>query len=65
MNSIRMAPNATVSQPSKAASACGSAVSKTAPTTEPNTDAMPPTTTIVTSSMEWKKSATLGVMKPT
>jgi hypothetical protein len=31
---------------------------------EPNTDAMPPTTTIVTSSIEWKKPAMPGVMKP-
>ena len=31
---------------------------------EPKIDAMPPTTTIVTSSIEWKKPARLGVMKP-
>ena len=35
MKIIRMAPKATVSQPSKVASACGSAVSSTAPTKEP------------------------------
>ena len=35
MQSIRIAPKATVSQPSNVASACGSAVSSTAPTSEP------------------------------
>jgi hypothetical protein len=35
MQAIRMAPKATVSQPSKVASACGKAVSSTAPTSEP------------------------------
>ncbi len=65
MQIIRMAPNTTVSQPSKVARAWGRAVSSTAPTREPYTEAMPPITTMVTSSMEWKKSARLGVTKPT
>ena len=35
MQAIRMAPKATVSQPSNAVNACGSAVNSTAPTSEP------------------------------
>ena len=35
MQNIRMAPNTTVSQPSNVDSACGSAVSRTAPISEP------------------------------
>ncbi len=37
----------------------------TAPKIAPKTEAMPPTTTMVTSSMEWLKPATPGVKKPT
>ena len=35
-----------------------------APMTAPKVDDMPPNTTIATSSMEWKKLALPGVMKP-
>ena len=65
MNSIRIAPKMTVSQPSKVASACGNAVRSAAPSREPQTEAMPPTTTMVISSIEWKKSAKPGVTMPT
>src|SRR5258706_6401721 len=62
---IKMTPKTTVSHPSNADNSCGSMVRITAPRMEPNTEAMPPTMTMVTSSMEWKKPATLGVTKPT
>ena len=65
IDSIKIVPKATVSQPSNVVSACGSAVSSTAPITEPYTEAMPPTTTMVTSSIECENSAVSGVTKPT
>jgi hypothetical protein len=43
---------------------CGSAVSTTAPATAPKVDAMPPNTTIVTSSIECRKPTFAGVMNP-
>ena len=39
-------------------------VSTSAPTTAPNTEAMPPNTTMITSSTECMNEALAGVMKP-
>ena len=44
--------------------ACGRAVRVTAPSTAPKVEAMPPNTTMVTSSMDLKKPAFSGVMNP-
>ena len=52
------------SKSSKMVRACGKAVRVTAPTTAPKVEAMPPNTTMVTSSMDLKKPAFSGVMIP-
>src|SRR5690606_32122181 len=49
---IMIAPSTTISYSFTTVSACGSTVSTAAPTTAPKVDAMPPKTTMVTSSTE-------------
>ena len=65
MVTTRISPNAAVSAPSNRLRSWGSTVSTAAPTTDPASDAIPPTTTIVSSSTEVRKLATWGVTKPT
>ena len=62
--SIITAPNTGISYSRNKVSACGSVVRKAAPTTAPNVEAIPPKTTMVTSSIEWKNVTLPGVMKP-
>ena len=64
MVSISTAPSSTISYSLNTVSSCGSVVSTAAPTTAPKVEAMPPNTTIVTSSTECRKEALAGVMKP-
>ena len=64
MVAIITAPNTTISYSLNTVSSCGSSVSVAAPTTAPKVEAMPPNTTMVTSSMEWKKPTLPGVTKP-
>ena len=52
MVSISTAPNTTISYSLNTVSSCGSMVSTAAPTTAPKVEAMPPNTTMVTSSIE-------------
>ena len=64
MVSINTAPSITISYSLKTVRSCGSVVSTAAPTTAPKLEAMPPNTTMVTSSMECRNEAFAGVMKP-
>src|SRR5690606_20259171 len=61
---IMIAPSTTISYSLTTVRACGRTVSTAAPTTAPKVDAMPPKTTIVTSSTECMNDALAGVMKP-
>src|SRR5690606_34304240 len=61
---IMIAPSTTISYSLTIVSACGSTVSTVAPTTAPKVDAMPPKTTMVTSSTECRNDAFVGEMKP-
>ena len=62
--SIITAPSSTISYSLNTVRNCGSVVSTAAPTTAPKVDAMPPNTTIVTSSIECRNEALDGVMNP-
>src|SRR5690606_32709377 len=61
---IMIAPSTTISYSFTIVSACGSTVRTAAPTTAPKVDAMPPKTTIVTSSTECMNDAFDGVTNP-
>ncbi len=65
MVTTRIRPKTMVSNPSKRASTSGSSDSSAAPNTEPQIEAMPPTTTMVTSSTDFGNPAMSGVMKAT
>ena len=64
MVSISTAPSSTISYSLNTVRSCGSVVSTAAPTTAPKVEAMPPNTTMVTSSIECRNEALAGVMKP-
>ena len=64
MVAISTAPKTIISYSFSTVSSCGSMVSTAAPTTAPKIEAMPPNTTMVTSSIECRNEALAGVMKP-
>src|SRR5215207_3264004 len=64
MNSMMMRPSTRCSYSRNTVRSCGRVTSTAAPTIAPGTEPSPPTTTMVTSSTEWRKPAWSGVMNP-